>query len=138
MYIYIPFFPEDRFCHQSDVSFSFCFIKKAYIIYIWQSKHTHNRDVRLRNFLYQMIYTIHNPENISKMFQCCFMFDVTSWRCTTPNQFWNNVAYVNVEICNVEQCPIEVGYFNVDLNNVRQVKYIHCNVANISLWEIIK
>ena len=74
----------------------------------------------LEIFLYQMIYTVHNPGNISTMFQCSFMFDVTSWRCTTPNQTWNNVAYVNVEIYNVEQCPVDVAYFNVDLNNVRQ------------------
>ena len=32
----------------------------------------------LEIFLYQMIYTVHNPENISTMFQCSFMFDVTS------------------------------------------------------------
>ena len=45
---------------------------------------------------------------------------MTSRRRTTSNQRWNNVAYVNVGIWNVEQRRINVVYFNVDLNNVRQ------------------
>ena len=41
-------------------------------------------------------------------------------RRTILNQRLNNVAYVNVEIYNVEQLPTNVVYFNVDINNVRQ------------------
>ena len=36
------------------------------------------------------------------------------------NQLWNNVAYVNVDIFNVEQRQINIVYFSVDINNVRQ------------------
>ena len=36
------------------------------------------------------------------------------------NQRWNNVVYVNVEICNVEQLQIKVVNFIADANNVRQ------------------
>ena len=43
-----------------------------------------------------------------------------SQRHTTSNQRWNKVAYVNIEIYNVEQRRINVVHFNVDLNNVRQ------------------
>ena len=32
----------------------------------------------------------------------------------------NNVMYVDVEICNVEQRQIDVFYYKVDLSNVRQ------------------
>ena len=45
---------------------------------------------------------------------------MTWWRRTTSNKRWNNVAYLNVGIYNVEQCRIMVAYFNVDVNNVRQ------------------
>ena len=43
-----------------------------------------------------------------------------SRRWTTSNQRWNNVAYVKVEIYNVEQLRINIIYFDVDFNNVRQ------------------
>ena len=43
---------------------------------------------------------------------------MTSRRWTISNQRWNNVVYVHVEICNVEQRQINVVYFNVDINNV--------------------
>ena len=33
---------------------------------------------------------------------------------------WSNVAYVKIEIHNVEQRRINVVYFNVDINNVIQ------------------
>ena len=45
---------------------------------------------------------------------------MTSRRRTMSNQLWNNVAYVNVEIYNVEQRQINIVYFSVDINNVRQ------------------
>ena len=66
------------------------------------------------------------------------MYDVTVWltnncnthitqylkevtrRRTTSNQRWNNVAYVNVEIYNIQQHWNNVVYFKVELNNVRQ------------------
>ena len=48
------------------------------------------------------------------------LVDMVSRRRTTSNQRWNNVAYVNVEIYNVEQRQIKVVHFNVDLNNFRQ------------------
>ena len=35
------------------------------------------------------------------------------------NQRWNNVAYVNVEIYNVEQRQIKDVFFNVDIYNAR-------------------
>ena len=43
-----------------------------------------------------------------------------SRRRATSNQRWNNVAYVNVGIYNVEQRQLNVVYFNVDSSNVRQ------------------
>ena len=45
---------------------------------------------------------------------------MTSRRRATSNERWNNVAYVNVGIYNVEQRQINVVYFNVDSSNVRQ------------------
>ena len=45
---------------------------------------------------------------------------MTSRRRKMSNQRWNNVAYVNVEIYNVEQRRIDIAYFNVDIKNVRQ------------------
>ena len=44
--------------------------------------------------------------------------NVTKWKMS--NQRWNNVAYFNFGIYNVEQRWINVVYFNVDMNNVRQ------------------
>ena len=61
-----------------------------------------------------------SPANISTLFRRWFYVEMTSRRRTTSNQRWNNVAYVNVGIYNVEQRRINVVYFNVDLNNVRQ------------------
>ena len=58
--------------------------------------------------------------NISASFQHCLLVDMTSQNCKTSNQRWNNVAYVNVGIYNVEQRRINVLYFNVAMNNVRQ------------------
>ena len=46
--------------------------------------------------------------------------DMTSRGRTLPNQRWNNVLYVNVQIYNVEQRRINVVYFNFDISNVRQ------------------
>ena len=40
-------------------------------------------------------------------------------RRTTSIQRWNNVAYINLEIWNVEQRRINVDYFNVYSNNIR-------------------
>ena len=45
-------------------------------------------------------------------------YDVAT--CTTSNQCWKNIVYVNVEIYNVQQHWNNVVYFNVELNNVRQ------------------
>ena len=45
---------------------------------------------------------------------------MTSRRRTMSNQRWNNVVYVIVEICNVEQGRLNIFYFNVDINNFRQ------------------
>ena len=61
-----------------------------------------------------------SPANISTSIQRCFSVDMTSRRRTTPNQRWNNVAYANVEIYNIQQLWNKVKYFNVELNNVRQ------------------
>ena len=40
---------------------------------------------------------------------------MTSRRRTISNQRWNNVVYVNIQ-----QCQINVVFFNVDVRNVRQ------------------
>ena len=46
-------------------------------------------------------------------------------RCRVmSNQRSNNVMYVNVEIYNVEKRQINVVYFSVDTNNVRQLQKI--------------
>ena len=70
--------------------------------------------------------------NISASFQHCLLVDMTSQNCKTSNQRWNNVAYVNVGIYNVEQRRINVAYFNVDLNNVTQCRN---NVVNMTIWK---
>ena len=36
------------------------------------------------------------------------------------NQSWNNVIYVNIEIYNFKQRPLNLVYFNIDIKNVRQ------------------
>ena len=59
------------------------------------------------------------PQNILTLFQCCCYVDMTSHFRSMSNQFWSNVGYVNVEICDAEQRPIKVVYFNVDITNVR-------------------
>ena len=45
-------------------------------------------------------------------------YDVVT--CKTSNPHWNNVAYSNFGIYNVEQRLINVVHFNVDVSNVRQ------------------
>ena len=74
---------------------------------------------------------------------------MTSRHRTTSNQRWNNVAYVNVEIYNIQQRWNNVVYFNVELNNVRQrrnnvvifnvdfhnVGQRRNNVANMTIWK---
>ena len=45
---------------------------------------------------------------------------MTSRRRTMPNQRYNNVVYVSVEIYIVLQRWNMVVYFNVELNNVKQ------------------
>ena len=45
---------------------------------------------------------------------------MSSRRRAVSNQRWNNVVYVKVGICNVEQSRINFVYFYIDLNNVRQ------------------
>ena len=42
---------------------------------------------------------------------------MTSWRQTTSNQRWKNVAYINVEIYNIEKRGINFVYLNVGINN---------------------
>ena len=64
--------------------------------------------------------TSFSPANISTSVQRCFQVDMTSWRRTTSNQRWNNVACVNVEIYNIQQRSNNIIYFNVELNHVRQ------------------
>ena len=91
------------------------------------------------------------PANISTSVQRCFWVDMTSRRCTTSNQRWNNVVYVNVEIYNLEQRWNNIVFFNVELNNVtqRRNKVVIFNVdfhnvgkrrndvANITIWKKI-
>ena len=73
---------------------------------------------------------------------------MTSQRRTTSNQRWNNVAYVNVEIYNVEQRWNNAVFFNVELDNVRQrrnnvifnvdfhnVGQRRNNVADMTIWK---
>ena len=74
---------------------------------------------------------------------------MTLRRRTTSNQRWNNVAYVNVEIYNIQQRWNNVVYFNVELNNVRQrrnnvvifnvdfhnIGQRQNNVANMTIWK---
>ena len=61
-----------------------------------------------------------HPANISTLFQGCLLVGTTSRSEKMSNQRWNNVAYFNFGIYNVEQRWINVVYFNVDMNNVRQ------------------
>ena len=68
----------------------------------------------------KVIVTRLYPANISTPIQRCFQVDMTSWRHITSNQRWNNVAYVNFEIYNIQQRWSNVVYFNVELNNIRQ------------------
>ena len=71
-----------------------------------------------------------------------FLGDMTLQRNTTSNQRWNNVAYVNVEIYNVQQRLNDVVYFNVELNNVvilnvnfHNIGKRRNNVANMTIWK---
>ena len=70
------------------------------------------------------------PANISTLFQRCLLVDMTSRRRTTSNQRcvsqrWNlqrrvNVAYFNVVVNNVRQRGNNVVLFNVEFYNVGQ------------------
>ena len=65
---------------------------------------------------YKQVSVVHEtilPANISMLCQRSCYVDMMSRRRTTSNQRWNNVVYVNVEICNVV-------YFSLDINNVAQ------------------
>ena len=57
---------------------------------------------------------------------------MTSRRRTTSNQCSNNVAYVNVEIHNVEQRHNNVFNFDVDFQNADQRRN---NVVNMTIWK---
>ena len=77
---------------------------------------------------------------------------MTLRRRTTSNQRWNNVAYANTDVHNVQQRWNIVVYFNVELNNVRQrrinvvvfnvdfrnVEQRRNNVANMTISKKIK
>ena len=58
-----------------------------------------------------------------------YLKEVTRRR-TTSNQRWNNVAYVNVEIYNIQQRWNNVVVFNVDFHNIGQRRN---NVANMTI-----
>ena len=62
------------------------------------------------------------PANISTVFLRCYLVDTTSRCGATLNQRWNNTAYFNVAIYNVEQHRINVVYFRGDMNNIRQYR----------------
>ena len=51
------------------------------------------------------------------MFERCLLVDITLQCGATSNQNWNNVLYLNVGIYNAEKCPVNIVYFNVDMNN---------------------
>ena len=77
---------------------------------------------------YQQCLTVHP--------QCCLLVHMTSRRRTTTNQRWNNVVNVNVGIYNVKQSRINVVYFNVHMNNVRQRwNNVIFNVEFHNVWQ---
>lgn len=71
-----------------------------------------------------------NPRNILTLFQLCSLVDITLRRPAKSNQWWKNVVYFNVEICNIEQRQTRVAYFKVDVNDVRQ---LWNNLANFNV-----
>ena len=60
---------------------------------------------------------------------------MTSPRRTMSNQRWNNFAYVNVEIYNVEQRQINFVSFNIDISNVRQ-RWNNAVIFNVEFHDV--
>ena len=75
---------------------------------------------------------------------CIIVASLMTWGHTTSNQHWKNVVYVNIAIWN-RQCWINVVYFKVDLNHVKNVDLIFSinfyirqpqnNLANVAIWK---
>ena len=62
---------------------------------------------------------------------------MTSKRRATSNQHWNRVVHINDRICNVKQRRINVAYFGVDFNNVKQQRF-HFQRRFLQRWATLK